>query len=68
MGFGEFPVGATEVYRTTDRTDEKFAAIGGLGPGNTLVLKARSVATVVVTAHPDNIGCSGKFNIEGSLI
>jgi len=68
LGFSEFPVGATEVYRTTDGMDEKFVAIGGLGPGNTLVLKARSVATVVVTAHPDNIGCSGKFNIEGSLI
>ncbi|NLY88182.1 MAG: hypothetical protein GX085_00945 [Firmicutes bacterium] len=35
LGFSGFSVGKTEIYRTTDGTTEKFAAIGSLGPGIT---------------------------------
>lgn len=53
MVINGFPAGVTEIYRTTDGTDEKFEPIGSLGPENTLVLNPRSVATVVVTAGQD---------------
>jgi glucuronoarabinoxylan endo-1,4-beta-xylanase len=53
LGISGFPVDKTEIYRTTDGTQEKFAAVGSLGSGNMLVLNPRSVATVVVTAGPE---------------
>lgn len=48
LNLNGYQVGSSEIYRTIPDGNDKFAAVGSLGSGNTVELKAQSITTVVV--------------------
>ncbi|HYH02934.1 MAG TPA: glycoside hydrolase family 30 beta sandwich domain-containing protein, partial [Bacillota bacterium] len=48
LNLNGYQVGSSEIYRTIPDGNEKFAAVGSLGSGNTVTLPAQSIATVVI--------------------